>query len=146
MPGQNEDAQEVLVNPCGPGGSSVAMVLLDYAALQDRIGTEYSLVGIDPRGIKNSGLSSDCFPPDRYPYISRNSFLLDLFTPADITSDYALRLNHQSIRAYGGWCSSMYSANGTAKYASTVATAQDMLHYIKFRAKSKEQFPEEAKL
>ncbi|CAO2653462.1 Nn.00g028730.m01.CDS01 [Neocucurbitaria sp. VM-36] len=144
--GKSEDAQEVLVNPGGPGGSSVDMVLLDYEALQDKIGTDYALVGIDPRGVKNSGPSSDCFPPDLYPYITRNSFFLDVFTPADITSDYALRLNHQSILAYGNWCTSMYSINGTAKYASTVATAQDMLHYIELRAKSKGQPPEEAKL
>ncbi|KAJ4364458.1 hypothetical protein N0V83_009052 [Neocucurbitaria cava] len=145
-PGESEDAQEVLVNPGGPGGSSVDMVLGDYEAIQNKIGTSYALVGIDPRGIKNSGPSSDCFPPDRIPYITRNAFFLDVFSPADITSDYALRQNHQSILEYGKWCTSMYSVNGTAKYASTVATAQDMLHYIELRAKDKGQPPEEAKL
>jgi pimeloyl-ACP methyl ester carboxylesterase len=40
----------------------------------------------------------------------------------------------------------MYSVNGTAKYASTVATAQDMLHYIELRTKDLGQLPKEAKL
>jgi hypothetical protein len=48
--------------------------------------------------------------------------------------------------AYGKWCTKMYSVNGTAKYASTVATAQNMLHYIELRAKDLGQPPEEAKL
>ncbi len=134
------------MNPGGPGGSSVDMVLSDYEEIQAKIGTQYSLVGIDPRGINNSGPASDCFPPDTYPYISRNSFLADVFTPADITSDNALRKTHQSMLAYGKWCSGIYSVNGTARYASTVATAQDMLHYIELRAESNGQPPEKAML
>ncbi|KAF1850512.1 alpha/beta-hydrolase [Cucurbitaria berberidis CBS 394.84] len=145
-PGESEDAQEVLVNPGGPGGSSVEMVLLDDAAIQDKIGSQYSLVGIDPRGVQDSGPSSDCFPPDRYPYVARNAFFTDVFALADITSNHALRLSHQSALAYGKWCSRIYSVNGTAKYASTVATAQDMLHYIELQAESKGQPPKEAKL
>lgn len=50
------------------------------------------------------------------------------------------------MRAYGDWCSNIYAVNGTARYASTVATAQDMLHYIELRAKDLNQKPEEAKL
>lgn len=143
-PGESEDAQEVLVNPGGPGGSSVAMVLKDSEAIQEKIGTQYSLVGIDPRGIANSGPSSDCFL--NFSHIARNAFLSEVFTPPDITSDYGLRQNHQYMRAYGQWCSSVYAVNGTAKYAGTVPTAQDMLHYIELRAKSKSEPPEEAKL
>ena len=143
-PGDTEDAQEVLLNSGGPGGSSVAMVISDSEAVQEKIGTQYSLIGIDPRGVANSGPSSDCFPG--YSYIARNSFLAEVYTPVDITSDYALRQNHEYMRGYGKWCSSVYAVNGTARYASTVATAQDMLHYIELRAKSKGEPPEEAKL
>lgn len=145
-PGDTEDAQEVLVNPGGPGGSSVDMVLGDYQAIYDKIGTQYSLVGIDPRGIKNSEPASECFPPEMYSYITRNAFFTEVFTPADVTSDYALRESHQSILSYGRWCSGIYSINGTARYASTVATAQDMLHYIELQAESKGKKKEEAKL
>jgi hypothetical protein len=71
-PGETPDAQEVLVNPGGPGGSSVDMVLGDCASIQDKIGTKYALVGIDPHKVKNSGPSSDCFAG--YPYITRNAY------------------------------------------------------------------------
>ena len=143
-PGSTPDAQEVLVNPGGPGGSSVAMVLADYRSIQNKIGTEYPLIGIDPRGVNNSEPVSDCFP--RYPIQSRNAFLSDAFSLGDVTSESVLRQQHQSTLAYGKWCTGMYSVNGTAKYASTVATAQDMLHYISLRAQDLGQTPEEAKL
>jgi pimeloyl-ACP methyl ester carboxylesterase len=144
LPGDTEDAQEVLLNPGGPGGSSIDFVLGGYEAVQAKIGTQYSLVGIDPRGVKNSGPSSDCF--EGYPYVARNAFLANVYTPADITSDYDLRQTHGYMNAYGKWCSSVYAVNNTARYAGTVATAQDMLHYIELRAKSKGEPPEEAKL
>ncbi|KAF2849700.1 alpha/beta-hydrolase [Plenodomus tracheiphilus IPT5] len=145
-PGPAKDAQEVLVNPGGPGGSAVDMVLLDFAAIQDKVGSQYTLVGIDPRGVKNSGPSSDCFPPDRYPLAARNAFMQDVITPPDTTSDYTLQQGHQSLLAFGRWCTSIYSINNTAKYASTVATAQDMLHYIELSAKASKKAPEEAQL
>lgn len=143
-PGATPDAQEVLVNPGGPGGSSVAMVLLSSASIEAKIGNEYSLVGIDPRGINNSEPSSDCFPG--YPLQTRNFILQDVISAADITDELVLKTQHQSILAYGKWCSDMYAVNGTAKYASTVATAQDMLHYVELRAKDAGKAPEEAKL
>jgi pimeloyl-ACP methyl ester carboxylesterase len=143
-PGATPDAQEVLVNPGGPGGSSVNMVLQSYASIEAKIGSGYSLVGIDPRGINNSEPSSDCFPG--YPIQTRNFILQDVVSAADITNELALKTQHQSILAYGKWCSEMYAANGTAKYASTVATAQDMLHYTKLRAKDTGKLPDEAKL
>lgn len=143
-PGATPDAQEVLVNPGGPGGSSVAMVLQSHASIEAKIGTEHSLVGIDPRGINNSEPSSDCFPG--YPTQTRNFILQDVVSAADITDELALKTQHQSILAYGKWCSEMYAANGTAKYASTVATAQDMLHYVELRAKDTGKSPDEAKL
>jgi pimeloyl-ACP methyl ester carboxylesterase len=65
---------------------------------------------------------------------------------ADIESEYVMRQQHQSVMAYGRWCSSMYSVNDTARYASTVATAQDMLHYIELSAQECGQPAEEAKL
>ncbi|RAR00199.1 tap domain-containing protein [Stemphylium lycopersici] len=143
-PGPTPDAQEVLVNPGGPGGSSVVMVLQSSASIEAKIGTDYSLVGIDPRGVNNSEPSSDCFRG--YPFQTRNAFITDALGPADISSDAILKEQHQSLLAYGKWCSEMYSVNGTAKYASTVATAQDMLHYISLRAQDAGQTAEEAKL
>jgi hypothetical protein len=71
---------------------------------------------------------------------------VDVFGPADISHEYELKKTHQSILEYGRWCSQIYSINGTARYASTVATAQDMLYYIELRAKAQGKKPEDAKL
>jgi hypothetical protein len=65
------------------------MVLQDYANIQNKIGANYSLVGIDPRGVNNSEPSSDCFPG--YPFQSRNAFLSEAFALADVTSDTVMR-------------------------------------------------------
>ncbi|KAH8725373.1 Alpha/Beta hydrolase protein [Phaeosphaeriaceae sp. PMI808] len=143
-PGETPDAQEVLVNPGGPGGSSVDFVRVGFEGIQDKIGKKYALVGIDPRGIKNSGPSSDCFTG--YSEVARNAFFAEVFTPADIVHEYQLKKTHQYVLEYGKWCSASYSTNDTAKYAGTVATAQDMLHYIELRAKVLGKKPEEAKL
>ncbi|CAN9434688.1 unnamed protein product [Alternaria alternata] len=143
-PGPTHDAQEVLVNPGGPGGSSVAMVLSDHAAIEAKIGTNYSLVGIDPRGVNNSEPTSDCFVG--YPFQTRNAFLSDALGLADVTSEAVLKRQHQSALAYGKWCTGMYSVNGTARYANTVATAQDMLRYIEVRAQDRGQPSQDAKL
>jgi pimeloyl-ACP methyl ester carboxylesterase len=143
-PADTEDAQEVLINPGGPGGSSVTEVQLGYTYIQERIGTQFSIVGIDPRGVANSGPSSDCFLG--FSPIARNSYIADVNSLPDITSDYTLRQNHEYMNGYGKWCSSVYAVNQTAKYAGTVATAQDMLHYIKLRAQDKGDDPKDAKL
>lgn len=143
-PGDTPDAQEVLVNPGGPGGSSVDMILGDMKRIQEKISTKYALVGIDPRGIKDSGPPSDCFPG--YSPVARNAFFVDVFQPADVYHEYELKTTHQSILEYGKWCSQVYSVNGTARYAGTVATAQDMLHYIELRAKDLGKKAEAAKL
>lgn len=144
QPGETVDAQEVLVNPGGPGGSSVDFVMLDFARIRAKIGTKYALVGIDPRGTKYSGPSADCFADTSK--VASNAFMSNIFTPFDIAHEYELKINHQSILEYGKWCSQAYSVNGTARYASTVATAQDMLHYIRLRAKDTGKSPENAKL
>tara|TARA_R110002003_G_scaffold734_4_gene21421 strand:- start:17874 stop:18983 length:1110 start_codon:yes stop_codon:yes gene_type:complete len=121
------------------------MVLGDYEAIQNKIGTQYALVGIDPRGTGSSGPSSDCFTG--YSFVARNAFLSQAFAPPDnYHGDYPLKQNHQAMLEYGKWCSQIYSLNGTARYAGTVATAQDMLHYIQLRAKDQDKSPDDAKL
>jgi pimeloyl-ACP methyl ester carboxylesterase len=121
------------------------MVLGDYEAIQNKIGTQYALVGIDPRGTGSSGPSSDCFTG--YSFVARNAFLSQAFAPPDnYHGDYPLKQNHQAMLEYGKWCTQIYSLNGTARYAGTVATAQDMLHYIQLRAKDQGKNPDDAKL
>ena len=74
------------------------------------------------------GPSSDCFAG--YSHVARNAFFADAYAPADLAHEYTLKKSHQSVLAYGKWCSQIYAVNNTAKYASTVATAQDMLQSL----------------
>lgn len=48
--------------------------------------------------------------------------------------------------AYGDWCTRALAENNTARYANTVAVANDMLRYIETKARREGTSPEEAKL
>jgi hypothetical protein len=80
-PGETSDAQKVLVSPGGPGDSSVDIVLLDFEAIQNKIASKYSLISIDPHGVKISGPSSDCLPG--YSSVARNTTFSNVFTVTD---------------------------------------------------------------
>jgi pimeloyl-ACP methyl ester carboxylesterase len=140
----NASAEDLLINPGGPGGSGVDMVLQSSEAITAKVGLHYNLVGIDPRGVNNSGPDVSCFPG--YPPAARNSFYADVFDVPDYTSEYGLAKNFQDVGAYGDWCTAVYSINNTARYAGSVAVAQDFLHYIELAAETRGFEPSEAKL
>lgn len=123
----------MLVNPGGPGSSGVNLVLNNYGTIAAKVGSQFNIVGIDPRGVNNSGPDLDCFRG--YSPIARNAFYANAFAVPDNTSEYGLARSFQLTGAYGDWCSGVYSVNGTAKYANTVAVAHDFLHYIELREK-----------
>lgn len=141
---QNSSAEDLLINSGGPGGSGVDLVLQGAPAISAKVGTQYNLIGIDPRGVNNSGPDVSCFPG--YPAAARNAFYAEAFAVPEDTSAYGLKKNFQTIGAYGDWCTGVYSVNDTAKYISTAAVAQDFLHYIEVAAQHKGSEPSEAKL
>jgi pimeloyl-ACP methyl ester carboxylesterase len=144
LPAKNASAEDLLVNPGGPGGSAVSTVRSSYWDVQDKVGTQYNLIGIDPRGVSNSGPDISCFPG--YPAAGRNAFYAEVFAIPDDTSAYGLQKNFQAVGAYGDWCTSIYNVNDTAKYIGTVAVAQDMIRYIELAAEDRGREPSEAKL
>lgn len=93
--------------------------------------------------MNNSGPSITCFPEDT---VARSIFYESVFKAVDASSETTLRDGYRKSGAYGRWCSSILAANGTAGYANTVATAQDMLRYIELRAKELGRSPREAQL
>ncbi|KAF2678763.1 hypothetical protein K458DRAFT_134759 [Lentithecium fluviatile CBS 122367] len=141
---QNDSAEDLLVNPGGPAASGVDMVLQDSSVIKEKVGSQYNLIGIDPRGVKNSGPDVTCFPG--YPPAGRNAFYAEAFSVPDDTSAYGLAMSFQTLGAYGNWCTGIYSVDGTAKYVGTVAVAQDFLHYIELAAQAKGREPSDAKL
>ena len=57
----------IFLNPGGPGGSGVQFILESGHDLQKMAGSQYSIIGFDPRGVNNSRPAISCFdtPYDR---------------------------------------------------------------------------------
>ncbi|KAF2731529.1 hypothetical protein EJ04DRAFT_498598 [Polyplosphaeria fusca] len=142
----NPDAEDVLLNPGGPGGSGVNMLLDDgLESLQAVLGTQFNLVGFDPRGVNNSGININCFTGSPS---ARDAYIGNTLVPFDNSTEYGMAEAYQKLGAFGELCTAADAKlnGGTAKYAGTVAVAQDMLHYVELLAESKGCAKEEAKI
>jgi pimeloyl-ACP methyl ester carboxylesterase len=119
------DAQDIVINPGGPGGSGVDTVLTSGALLSQYLGPSYNIIGFDPRGVGQSGPSLDCFPdaPE-----AKARLEATFGRPIDIQDPRSLSEEFAKAGAYGEWCSRVHK-DGDAKYANTPATATDMLNY-----------------
>ncbi|PSN68650.1 hypothetical protein BS50DRAFT_663296 [Corynespora cassiicola Philippines] len=107
-------------------------------------GNEHNFVGFDPRGVNNSGPNLSCFSGQDG---TARLYDEDFGWTTDVNDPKALMRTWKDAGAFGDWCSQTHSgANSTAKYANTVATATDMLHYTELLAKSKGENPAESKL
>ncbi|KAJ4348554.1 uncharacterized protein N0V89_009931 [Didymosphaeria variabile] len=137
-----QPAEDILFNPGGPGGSGVDSVLNANAELLNKLGTSYNLIGFDPRGVNNSGPSLSCFPNDP---ASEELFASQIKRPINSKSPESVVREFEIMGAWGDWCSNVHR-NDSAKYASTVATATDMLNYAEKKAVAEGTKPEEAKL
>jgi hypothetical protein len=78
-------ASPLLLNPGGPGGSGTEFVLQAGPILQDVVGSQYDILGFDPRGVGATMPKADCFVVDdgtnRAPgYRDRNAALLNRYT------------------------------------------------------------------
>lgn len=54
----------VLVNPGGPGGPGTDLAISIGRELQAVVGRTHSVVGFDPRGVKNTTPATSCFPSE----------------------------------------------------------------------------------
>lgn len=136
--------QDIVYNPGGPGASGIIALTQDLDAYLDAFGTDYNLVSFDPRGVNNSGPDLSCFRGQK-----GTSMLYDqeAFLPLDADDIKTYRKAFQDSAAWGDFCTDAHSgANDTAKYANTIATATDMLHYTELLAKSKGQDPKKSEL
>jgi pimeloyl-ACP methyl ester carboxylesterase len=136
--------QDIIINPGGPGGSGVSWVIDQLEILQETLGTQHNIVGMDPRGVNNSGPSVSCLPgredTSRY-------YPVDMYAATDAEDSKVLAETWAKAGAIGEWCSKVHSDDGSAvNYVNTVATATDMLHYTKVLAKSKNEDPEKSQL
>lgn len=126
-------AGPVLINPGGPGGSGIALALLEARQLQtivDPSGKEgkfYDILGFDPRGIGFTEPHARCMPDDP----SAWSWQLRESTEGILgSSDAALGRLWSMTHAFGSACKQHSDANGGPDikyYMSTASVARDML-------------------
>ncbi|USP73789.1 alpha/beta-hydrolase [Curvularia clavata] len=142
LPSPNQPTEDILFNPGGPGGSGVDTVLHNSAELVDKLGTGYNIIGFDPRGVNNSGPSLECFPNNP---VGEQQFAADFQRPINSRSPESVARAFEIMGAWGDWCSDVHR-NGSAKYAGTVANANDMLNYVEKKATAEGKNADDAKL
>ncbi|PWY86662.1 proteinase [Aspergillus heteromorphus CBS 117.55] len=134
----------ILVNPGGPGGSGVAMVLLGGDALQTTVDAEndpnmlstklsdkyFDIIGFDPRGVNNTTPGFSCFPN----LFSQRNWELQAAAEGILgSSEDAFRRNWDRAIALNTGCSTNLSTpvregqEALGEHINTVPVARDML-------------------
>lgn len=129
-PSNHTGAEDILINPGGPGSSGVATVLQAVQTLRTYLGHKHNIIGFDPRGVNNSGLRLDCLPDAPAVAQYYDSQILEHIDPesdASVSEAYAL------ADGFGQLCSNAHRDDNVG-YANSVAVAGDMLHFAKLRA------------
>ncbi|CAI6332476.1 unnamed protein product [Periconia digitata] len=130
---------DLIVNPGGPANSGAKAAFVGTAP--GLVGDEWNIIGMDPRGVNNSGPHINCFP---------DSYTQQTFIHHSLNSDINLydevpRANYWGLTgALGDWCSK--TLDSKVRYANTPATARDMLQYAEKLAISKGEDPKKAKV
>ena len=132
---------DIIFNPGGPGGSAMGDMMLAIPTLVNLLGDSYNIVGMDPRGVNNSGPLLDCF--DGKPWL-RDYFINKFYSDVDPRSEASFSNYYELTGAFGTWCTR--NLNETAKYVNTPATARDMLQYAEMLAESQDKPKGEAKV
>jgi pimeloyl-ACP methyl ester carboxylesterase len=126
----------------GPSNSGVDFVLKGAPLFEQTFGTQYNLIGFDPRGVNNSGPVLTCFPESE---AAQTVFGRTLGLPIDTNSSTAIAEAYELAGGWGQWCSRANQKSG-AQYANTPAVAADLLHFIELRSECRGKKAEDAKL
>jgi len=131
---------DIIYNPGGPGGSPMEIMLPRIELLTMVLGDAYNIVGMDPRGVNNSGPNLDCFDgkPAIRDYYNGQAY------DVNARSSESLDRYFEVSGGFGTWCSE--TLNQSANYANTPATARDMLRYAEKLAESRGEPIEDAKV
>lgn len=132
---------DLIMNPGGPGGSAVGFVLQSIDTLVSLIGSAYNIVGMDPRGVNNSGPNLDCFKGQ--PAV-RDTYGFQYHSRFDPRSNVSMDRIFVDSGAFGDYCSEKLGDD--VQYANTPATARDMLTYAELLAVSNGERREDAKV
>ncbi|KAL4950990.1 TAP-like protein-domain-containing protein [Aspergillus filifer] len=128
--------RSLLVNPGGPGGSGIDVVLQQGPGLADLLaGGEHNIVGFDPRGVGRSGPEVNCWPGDA---AGRAQFEALYYPVSSNSSSTALGQQFAAAAIFGDACTQTVGGeSGPAAFVSTPAVARDMLSFIEAEKKAK---------
>ncbi|KAF2120134.1 TAP-like protein-domain-containing protein [Lophiotrema nucula] len=126
---EDPSAEDILINPGGPSNSGVQFLLAGASLIEQNFGSQYNLIGFDPRGVNNSGPTLTCFPESE---AAQTVFGHKLGLPIDSNSSSAIATAYELAGGWGQWCTRANTKSG-AQYANTPAVAADLLHFIKLR-------------
>ncbi|KAH0489332.1 hypothetical protein TgHK011_009765 [Trichoderma gracile] len=146
LAGKNATAESpsIIVNPGGPGGSGVDLLLSNRALASLAFGDQYNIVSYDPRGVNNSGPSLDCFSGNTE---ARAAFSRIHRTGVTNTSSASFEEQYYSSSIYGEWCNNAVEKESPhGFYVITPAVARDLLTFVEAEAELAGQAPSDAKL
>ncbi|KAF7183976.1 hypothetical protein CNMCM7691_004466 [Aspergillus felis] len=146
LAGKNATAESpsIVINPGGPGGSGVDLLLMYRTVAGQMFGEHYNFVSFDPRGVNNSDLRLDCFSGKSE---ARLAFRRLHSTGATNISSTSLEEQYYSSSIYGEWCNNAVDNESPhAYYVTTPAVAHDLLTFIEAEAEVAGQSPADAKL
>ncbi|KAE8140405.1 Alpha/Beta hydrolase protein [Aspergillus pseudotamarii] len=146
LAGKNATAESpsIILNPGGPGGSGVDLLLTYQNLIGQMFGEQYNFVSFDPRGVNHSGLHLDCFAEDA---TARSAFYRLHRTGASNISSTSLEEQYYSSSIYGEWCNNAVGSKSPySYYVTTPAVAHDLLTFIEAEALLAGQLPSSAKL
>lgn len=128
---------DILLNAGGPGNSAARTVFL--SSLVPILGTSYNLVGMDPRGVNNSGPPVNCFSDT---YDRDYALNIALSSGLDPTEEGSRRDLWLMMGGLSDWCSKMRDLS--VQYINTPAVARDMLYYSEKLAELQGETPSES--
>ncbi|KAL7780902.1 alpha/beta-hydrolase [Trichoderma afarasin] len=138
------DSPSIIINPGGPGGSGVDLLLTNEALAGQMFGDQYNVISYDPRGVNNSGLTVDCFSGNTEARLVFNRLHRTGVTNVSSTS---FEEQYYSSSIYGDWCNNaVENESPHGYYVTTPAVAQDLLTFIEAEAELAGQLPSDAKL
>ncbi|KAL4919187.1 Alpha/Beta hydrolase protein [Aspergillus aurantiobrunneus] len=130
LPAMNvtKDTKSLLINPGGPGGSGIEVVLSQGPGLTNIVQGQHNIVAFDPRGVGRSGPVVDCWPENPE---GRAQFESLYYREISNASSTALGTQFAAAEIFGKACTpTVGGSNGFAAFVSTPAVARDMLSYV----------------
>jgi len=136
----NKYGGAVLLNPGGPGGSGVRLVLAIGPNIQTVVdtgkskiisdsetkGLHYDVIGFDPRGINNTTPSASCFPDDA----SRQFWDVQNQAQGMLYQNDSFPAVWGRTKAMATGCSERLKSEGVGMYMNTPVVVNDMVAII----------------